>query len=346
VSRDSIAGTFAALAALPSPSGVEEALDEYLLARLAARGDPRLDAAGNVVLRLAGRGEAPVTALLAHKDEIAGLVKRVEEDGSLVIAPVGDAHPWIWGEGPLDVLGRHRTVPGILSFGARHVSEESPQRKQLDDTPVRWRDVRVQTKLSREALAAAGVDSGTRVVPARSRKAPVRLGEDGEYIACHAIDDKGAVAGLLELADRLERPRGDVELVFTAREELGCHGAMWYARRTDADALVALEVAPVAEEYAIAAGPEAILVVADASGPLHDGLANELADAGGRAGVPVRRAALARYGSDASRALTDGHVARTACLAFATENTHGFEIAHLDAIKGCVAVLQRWLDAD
>ena len=27
----------------------------------------------------------------------------------------------------------------------------------------------------------------------------------------------------------------------------------------------------------------------------------------------------------------------------ATENTHGFEIAHLDAIEGCVRILQRWL---
>ena len=31
-------------------------------------------------------------------------------------------------------------------------------------------------------------------------------------------------------------------------------------------------------------------------------------------------------------ALAGGMIARTACLAFATENTHGFEIAHLDGI--------------
>ena len=38
-----------------------------------------------------------------------------------------------------------------------------------------------------------------------------------------------------------------------------------------------------------------------------------------------------------------GRIARSACLAAATENTHGFEIAHLDAIEGCVRILQRWL---
>ena len=34
---------------------------------------------------------------------------------------------------------------------------------------------------------------------------------------------------------------------------------------------------------------------------------------------------------------------RSACLAVPTENTHGFEIVHLDAIEACVRTLQRWL---
>ena len=57
----------------------------------------------------------------------------------------------------------------------------------------------------------------------------------------------------------------------------------------------------------------------------------------------MRHAVVSRFGSDASTALSGRDVARTACLAFATENTHGFEIAHLDGIVGCVDVLERWL---
>jgi putative aminopeptidase FrvX len=343
--RDRLYETFAKLAALPSPSGAEDAVDAYLLDRLARHGEPRVDAAGNVVLRIAGEdGGAPI-ALLAHKDEIGTLVKRADERGRLVLSSVGDAHPWIWGEGPVDVLGRRRTVTGILSFGARHVSEESPQRAQLDETPVRWRDVRVETMLTGAELDEAGVAAGTRVVPARSRTAPVRLGADRAYLAAHAIDDKGSVAGMLELAAGLGRPRRTVELVFTAREEIGCHGALWYARRTDAETLVAFEVAPAAEEYDLEVGAEAVLVAADSHGPLHDGLGHELADAAAAAGVPLRRVALARYGSDASAVLGGGAVARTACLAYATANTHGFEIAHLDAIAACVQVLRAWLGA-
>src|SRR4051812_4369628 len=343
MSRDQLFETVRALLELHSPSGVEDEVDAHLMEVLAPHGTPAVDGAGNIILALAGPdggGEGKV-ALLAHKDEIGGLVKRVEAGGRLIAQTLGDAHPWIWGEGPVDVLGRHGTVTGVLSFGARHVSQESPQRAQLDDTPVRWRDVWIETKLDDAALAEAGVTAGSRIVPVRSRKRPVRLG-DG-YVASYGLDDKGPVAALLLLAERMRSPRHDVELVFTAREEIGCHGSQWYARRTGAEVLVAFEVVPVAEEYALDPGPWPVLIRADARGPLDDAVGDELADAAAAAGHPVRQVVVSRYGSDASTALSTGRVARSACIGVATENTHGFEIANLDALEACVAVLERWL---
>ena len=333
----------AELAALHSPSGVEDAIDGYLTERLRAYGDPQLDAAGNVVLRIPGREPGPLRAVLAHKDEIGAMVKRVEEHGRLRVGKLGGSFPWVWGEGPVEVLGRSETVSGVLSFGARHVSAESAQREQQDSTGVRWRDAWVETKLDADALAVAGVTPGCRLVPATARKAPHRLGPDGEYVACYAIDDKGAVAGLLALAERLRSPRHPTELVFTAREEIGCHGAKWYATRTRVEALVAFEVTPVAEEYGVEAGPDPVLVVADSNGPLDDVLGAELEAAAAAAGITMRHASLASFGSDASGVLASGMVARAACLAFATENTHGYEIAHLDGIEACVRVLETWL---
>jgi putative aminopeptidase FrvX len=335
--------TLTELVELHSPSGVEGAVDAYLMGRLAEHGSPFQDAAGNVVLRIEGSGSAPLRAVLAHKDEIGAVVKRVDDHGRLAVSKLGGSFPWVWGEGPVDVLGRRDTVAGVLSFGARHVSDESDQKRQQDDGVVRWRDAWVETKLDREALAAAGVHAGSRVVPSAARKRPVRLGSDGEYVASYAIDDKGAVAGLLELAAGLTAPPGPVELVFSAREEIGCHGAKWYASRTAAEAAVAFEVTPVAAEYRIDAGPEPVLIAADSHGPLEDSLTAELEDAAVAAGVAIRHAVVSNFGSDATAALSSGMIARTACLAFATENTHGFEIAHLGGIAACVDVLGRWL---
>jgi putative aminopeptidase FrvX len=343
MTRDELALTLGELGARHSPSGVEESVDAYLTERLSAHGTPTTDTAGNIVLRIQGREPGPLRAVLAHKDEIGAMVKRVEDRGRLRVGKLGGSFPWVWGEGPVDVLGRHATVTGVLSFGSRHVSKESPQREQQDSAGVRWQDAWVETKLDAAALEAAGIRPGSRLVPAVARKAPVRLGPDGEYVASYAIDDKGAVAGLLDLAARLGSPRHTAELVFTAREEIGCHGALWYARHTDAEAVVAFEVTPVADEYGVDAGPDPVLVVADASGPLDDVLGAELDDAAAAAGVRMRHASLAGFGSDASKVLSSGLVPRAACLAFATENTHGFEIAHLDGIEACVNVLETWL---
>ena len=77
-----------------------------------------------------------------------------------------------------------------------------------------------------------------------------------------------------------------------------------------------------------------MIIRGDSNGPLDDGLSAELEDAAAAAGCPVRQVVVSRYGSDASKVLGTGRVARTACLGVATENTHGFEIAHLDAIAG------------
>jgi putative aminopeptidase FrvX len=342
VPRDGLFESIRTLTALHSPSGVEREIDDHLLVALAGHDTLRTDGAGNIIVSL-GEGDRGRAALLAHKDEIGGIVKRVEEDGRLRAQTLGDAHPWIWGEGPVEVLGRSGTVLGVLSFGARHVSDESPQRKQLDDTPVKWKDAWIETKLSADALAEAGVTAGSRVVAARSRKQAVRLGDEGEYIASYALDDKVAVAMLLELAARLPEPARPVDLVFTAREEVGCQGSQYYSRRTDAELLIALEVVPVAKEYAIDPGPDPVLIRGDAYGPLDDGVSDQLADAAAAEGIAVRHAVVSRYGSDASTSIDTGRVARAACLAVATENTHGFEIAHLDAVESCIRILQRWL---
>jgi len=343
VSLDSLFSVIAELTERHSPSGAEEAVDEFLRQRLEGLGDVRTDPAGNVIVRLAGSAGGSAVAVTAHKDEIAAMVKRVEEDGRLALHRVGGSFPWVWGEGPVDVLGSLRMVPGVLSFGARHVSDESPRRTQQTTDPVAWKDAWVETKLPAAELDAAGVRPGSRVVLSAARKRPMRLGPEGVYVAGYALDDKAAVAALLELAGRIRAPRRTVELVFTAREEIGCHGALYYAAHTEVESLVALEVAPVADEYGYKQGADPVLVVADSSGPLHDGLGQELTAAAAAAGVNLRHALALGFGSDASRALSSGLVARTACLAFATDNTHGFEIAHLDAIESCVAVVERWL---
>ncbi|MEO1636158.1 MAG: M42 family peptidase, partial [Cyanobacteria bacterium J06631_9] len=173
-----------------SPSGVETEVNEYLLARLAALGvNHWQDAADNIVIKIAGGNsedffsaeESPeipkgAIAITAHKDEIGGIVKRLGPNGKVSVRALGGAYPWVYGEGIVDLLGDYETVSGVLSFGSRHVSHESPQKALQEGKSVEWQNAWVETKLSNHALDRAGVRPGTRVVVGKHRKQPFRLG--------------------------------------------------------------------------------------------------------------------------------------------------------------------------
>ena len=162
-------------------------IDAHLMEALAPHGTPEVDGAGNIILSLAGPeggGEAKV-ALLAHKDEIGGLVKRVEEGGRLIAQTLGDAHPVDLGRGAGRGArpARHgagralvRRAARVRRVAAAQAARDTPGEagrtpgSRPSSAPRRWR---------RPASR-----SGSRVVPARWRKRPVRLGDDGEYVAC------------------------------------------------------------------------------------------------------------------------------------------------------------------
>ncbi|MEM9089996.1 MAG: M42 family peptidase [Cyanobacteria bacterium P01_F01_bin.53] len=361
-SEDRFFETIAELVMLHSPSGVETEVNTYLLNHLQGLGvEHWQDAADNIVVRIpaspdyadAESARSNTTAvpnspdpkaersrslaITAHKDEIGGIVKRVEPHGRLAVRALGGAFPWVYGEGVVDLLGDRATISGILSFGSRHVSHESPQKVQQEGTGVEWQDAWVETKLSDEELEAAGVRPGTRMVVGKHRKRPFRL---GDHIASYTLDNKASLAILLALAEQVKEPPIDVYLVASAKEEVGAIGALYFTQRQRLDQLIALEICPLSKEYPLEDGPAPALFSQDSYGLYDEGLNREIMTAARQVDIPLQVATISGFGSDASIAMKFGHVARGACLAFPTENTHGYEIAHLGAIRNCYEVLK------
>lgn len=323
-----------------SPSGTEREIDQLLLSRFAALGvEVWQDNAGNVIAKIAGRNSEGAIAITAHKDEIGAIVKSVGDDGCVEVRRLGGSFPWVYGEGVVDLLGDHQTISGILSFGSRHVSHESPQKAQQEDTPVRWEDAWIETKCTLAELEEAGVRPGTRMVIGKHRKRPVRL---KDYIASYTLDNKASVAILLALAEQLKMPAVDTYLVASAKEEVGAIGALYFSQNQRLDALIALEICPLSSEYPIADGEAPVLLSQDSYGIYDEGLNWELRQAAAANDIPLQLATLSQFGSDASIAMKFGHVARAACLSFPTQNTHGYEIAHLGAIANCIHILNAY----
>jgi putative aminopeptidase FrvX len=320
-----------------SPSGMEDDIDDLLRTHFTRLGlTVYSDQAGNLIARVAGQGEGRI-AITAHKDEIGAIVTEMQDEGRLKVRKLGGSFPWVYGEGVVDLLGDTRCVSGILSFGSRHVSHASPQHAHKESAPLRWQDAWIETKLSATELEDAGVRVGTRMVVGKHRKAPFRL---KDHIASYTLDNKASLAILLQLARRIRSPRPDVYLVATSKEEVGAVGALYFTQREELDALIALEICPIAPEYPIKDGTGVVLLAEDAHGLYDHSLNQRIRKAAAQLEIPVQMGVISGFGSDGSIAMKLGHVPRAACLGFPTQNTHGYEIAHLGAIASCVDLLE------
>ncbi len=323
---------------LHAPSGREQEMDEACLRLLSNRAEEvRQDAQGNVVARICGSG-GPKIGLFAHKDEIALMVSRIHDDGKMEVEPVGGCYPWAFGQGPWEVLGDD-CVMGVLSIASVHTSERSGETYEVKRSkPVTWPIVRIDCKLSPQELAARGVAVGSLACPARSRKQPVYI---GDYVGGYGLDDKGGVVACILAAELLSEQNCEamVYVALTSMEEIGTIGANFVARELGLDALIAVDVAPVAPEYPTKPGPLPAVIFKDAYSVYNPRLSNWLAKVAEETVGGVQRLVLRSYGSDASGALKQGFVPRSALLGFATENTHGFEVAHVGGIVACARVL-------
>lgn len=326
-----------------SPSGAEREIDHIVLEAFRSRGNEVYqDLAGNIVGVVKGTQAGPGVAITGHKDEIGMIVKRVEPDGRLRVRPVGGAHPWAMGEGPVDLIGETGVVTGILSVGTKHVSAESPAFAVRQDRALTWDVVWIETKLSPEALAAKGVGIGTKAVVGRHRKRPLVI-ED--YLCGYALDCKAAVAIMLSAMDQLSSagPLRDTYFIASAEEEVGGVGATYRIGELPVDTAIALEVGPVASEYQTQNTGDPILLYQDSVG-LYDETINRRLEALARgAGFGVQRACVTSFGSDASIARKAGHVARAVCLCYPAENTHGFEICAIAGIENTARLLVEYL---
>ena len=340
MSHDDLFNIISDLVMCHSPSGAEDEINQRLMADLARLGvDHWRDEADNVIAKLPGRDDSRAIAITAHKDEIGTLVKSIYADGRISVRKLGGSYPWVYGEGVVDLLGDHHTISGILSFGSRHVSHESPQKAQQETKPVTWETAWIETKLSPQDLAAAGIRPGTRAVVGKHRKLPFRM---GDYIASYTLDNKASLAILLRLAERLKEPPVTLYLVASAKEEVGAVGALYFSQRHRLEALIALEICPLAAEYPIQPGDMPVLLSQDSYGLYDEGLNADLRRAATQHHLPIQMAVISGFGSDGSIAMKFGHVSRAACLSFPTHNTHGYEIAHLGAIAHCANILEHY----
>jgi putative aminopeptidase FrvX len=324
-----------------SPSGDEAEMESKAKRELSKWCDRVwMDAADNIIGMLKGKSRENPLRIMAHKDEIGLIVKRLEDDGRLRVEPLGGACPWRYGEGPMDILADSGILTGILSVGSSHTSPEAADVHQALSKPLDWDMVRIDTRLGKEDLIAKGVQTGTRVVVSRTRKEPTLL---SDYICGWGLDDKAGVAILLTVAEQLAKKtvplKRDVYFVVTTAEETGIQGGAYAARALPGDETVGIEIAPVHREYGIQNTSQPVVFYKDTATVYSKKMADRFYRLGKTLGFGCQAIVASSFGSDASVVLKYGLSGQAACLGFPTDNTHGYEIASITAMENLVKLL-------
>jgi endoglucanase len=214
----------------PSPSGFEVRGQRRWIDHVSAFADEvRTDAYGNAVAVHDGGGAE--LAFAGHADEIGFVVRRIDEDGFLRIAPIGGSDRSV-------TRGQHVTVHaaepvhGVVGQTAIHLRDGDGE---YDDIGEQFVDVGATDEAEARDLVEVGDPVTFSTTVQRLR---------GDRVAARGMDNR---VGTWAAAEGLRRAAeagvdATVYAVSTVQEELGLNGARMVGFELDPDAVVAVDV--------------------------------------------------------------------------------------------------------
>jgi putative aminopeptidase FrvX len=335
-----------------APSGEERAVALLLREAFAAL-DLRVtvDRAGNLWARIKGTEPGtPTSAVLAHMDEVGLVVRRIESDGFLRVARIGGIGRRSLAARPVQVLGGHGIVPGVLGVQSHHLTDPA-QAQTIPAVEHAYADVGAR---SATEVAALGIAVGARLV----FDAPFRRLANG-HVSGKAMDNRALCLVLVELARRLAAapPPGDVVLVGTVREEFNLRGAVSAIAAIRPDFALVLDVTPAGDtpdlrgvnDIRIGGGPVVKHYDFHGRGALAGyiappGLPERLHAAASEIGVVTQREAIVGLVTDAAEIAPLPEAPLVACLSVPVRYTHApIELLALDDLAGLVALSEHVL---
>ncbi len=230
-----IRNALADLMLIPGLSGFEDRVRSYLREKLISIGvETYSDRLGNLVASFAGNG--PVVMLFAHMDQLGFIVRKVEDDGFLLIERLGGVpEKALPSQSVLVCIDGGKDIQGVIANKSHHATETDEKYKVL---PYKELYVDVGLK-SKDEVEAQGVKIGSPVVYSPQF---LEIGQD--RIAGTSIDDRAGCSVCLEIVRYLStRTQGPpVHVVFTVQEEYNLRGALPIAQQLLPDIAIQLDL--------------------------------------------------------------------------------------------------------
>jgi tetrahedral aminopeptidase len=259
------------------PTGSEGPVREWIAGQLKGHVDAMsVDAMGNLIATVRGKGGGKRVMLAAHMDEIGLIVTHVDEKGFARISDVGGVRPLgLWGGRVRFADGR----PGVIGVETKRLGNEIPRLDQFFiDTGADSRATSPVTVGDVACFDRPFVDMGDRLVS-------------------KAMDDRVGCAVLMQTIFDLGETPHEVSFCFTVQEEVGMRGARTAAFGVEAEVGIAVDVTrtgdtPETQTMEVALGNGPAIKVKDSGIITHPGLRRLMVDTARQAGLPYQMEVL------------------------------------------------------
>ena len=270
--------------AVYGPTGKEENVADCVKKMLEGKVDSfRTDAMGNLIVEKKGKENGKTIMFSAHMDHIGLVVTDIEDEGYLRVTSVGGVS-----------VSMSKTRHVVFANGVEGVVVCQPTNGETETLAHLFVDIGAEDK----ADALTKVQLGDVCVYAPDC---FMLGE--HRIASPAMDDRCAVALLVELLCQMEENENTVVGVFSTQEEVGLRGTTVAAYSVNPDLGVALDVTgwgdtPEVKLPAVKLGKGAAVKFMDRSMVATPAVRDALIAAAEKAGVSYQREVLPYGGTD------------------------------------------------
>ena len=293
---------------------------------------------GGVIANLGGKGDA--VAVTAHFDDIGLMVRKINNDGTLNVCPVGGLHAFYCIAENVRIYTRDEKVyTGTIcrTPNSIHVTEEE-LRSSLPDFRTNVCVVIDSDVKNANDVRKLGIETGD--VIALEPRYTISNG----YLKSRFIDDKVAVAILLTYMKDLKESgltlKQKTYFYFSAYEEIG-HGTAYLP--DDVCDMVAIDIAPTGPDQT-SQETKVSIFAKDSRYPYHRALTTELVEIAKNSGLDyVIDIFTPHYGTDCDGSLAAGHDIRHAAFGFGTSNSHGYERTHISGVKNTYMLIYKYL---
>jgi endoglucanase len=289
------------------PSGTEDQVRELIAAQVTGLAESvRVDALGNLIATVRGKGGGRRIMLAAHMDEIGVVVSHVDEKGFLRFGALGG----VWTPSLVGSRVRFASgLGGVIGAEQKRVEKDSPRLDQL------FIDV--------GAASREDVPVGVGDVACFERP----FLDLGERLVAKAMDDRIGCAVLIQTLRELGETPHEVHLAFTVQEELGLRGAQTSAYGIEADLGIAVDVTstgdtPEAHTMAVALGAGPAIKVKDSGMVTHPGVRQWMVNGARQAGLPHQLEVLVRGSTDGTAIQTTRAGVQVGVLSIPTRYVH------------------------